>query len=60
LGSKQCCLIITLYCTTPSGLKELIEIKQPAPVKRFLNGRIVIVKDDKIYDLNGQQQQIEM
>ena len=60
LGSKQCCLIITLYCTTPSGLKELIEIKQPAPVKQFLNGRIVIVKDDKIYDLNGQQQQIEM
>jgi hypothetical protein len=55
LGSKQCCLIITLYCTSPSGLKELIEINANAPVKQLLNGRIVIVKDGKIYEVSGKE-----
>ncbi|MDD4360936.1 MAG: pectate lyase, partial [Bacteroidales bacterium] len=55
LGSKQCCLIITLYCTSPSGLKELIEIKANAPFKQFLNGRIVVVKDGKIYEVSGKE-----
>ncbi|HPY58877.1 MAG TPA: hypothetical protein PLX61_08315, partial [Bacteroidales bacterium] len=55
LGSKQCCLIISLYCTRPSGVREVVEIKAPEPVKRLLNGQIVIVKEDKIYNMSGQQ-----
>ena len=55
LGSKQCCLIISLYCTRPSGVREVVEIKAPEPVKRLLNGQVVIVKEDKIYNISGQQ-----
>jgi len=33
----------------------VVEIKAPEPVKRLLNGQVVIVKEDKIYNISGQQ-----
>ncbi|MDL2241675.1 pectate lyase, partial [Bacteroidales bacterium OttesenSCG-928-L03] len=55
LGSKQCCLIISLYCQSPTGLEELVVINPGASVKRIQDGQVVIIQEDKAYNLTGQR-----
>jgi len=55
LGSKQCCLTISLYCKTSTGIEEIIEVNPDASVKWMHNGRIYILKDGKIYNIAGKQ-----
>lgn len=55
LGSKQCCIVLSLYCTdVATGIEETVVVKPNATVKRIQNGQIVIVKDGKTYNMAGQ------
>lgn len=54
LGSKQCCLVISLYCTSATGIEEIIVVNPSAPVKRIQNGQVVIVKEGRTYNMAGQ------
>lgn len=55
LGSKQCCLIITLYGKTPTGIDKTLQVTPTAPVKWSHNGRVFISKDGKTFNLGGQE-----
>ena len=55
LGSKQCCLTISLYCKTTTGIEEIIEVNPDASVKWMHNGRVYILKDGKTYNIAGRQ-----
>lgn len=55
IGSKQCCLIITLYCVdAQSGIDNIVDESKPKTVKRVENGQIVIIKDGRKYNIAGQ------
>lgn len=55
LGSKQCCLIITVYCVdATSGIDDIIAEPKSKTVKTIENGRIVIIKDGRKYNIAGQ------
>ncbi|MGE4433398.1 MAG: hypothetical protein AB7D40_05210 [Bacteroidales bacterium] len=54
LGNKQCCLIMTLYGKTPTGVEKVIHVSPTAPVKWMHNGRVYIEKDGKTYNIGGQ------
>ena len=55
IGSKQCCLIITLYCVdAQSGIDNIVDGSKPKTVKRVENGQIVIIKDGRKYNIAGQ------
>lgn len=55
LGSKQCCLTITLYCKSTSGIEEVVVVRPEAVVKQIRDGQVVIVKEDKTYNTAGQR-----
>ena len=55
LGSKQCCLIISLYCKTPTGIEKVVNINPDAPSKWLYDGKVYISKDGKTYNTAGQQ-----
>lgn len=55
VASKQCCLIITLYCVdAQAGIDEINEEKSSGTRKIIENGRVVIIKDGRKYNLLGQ------
>lgn len=55
LGAKQCCLIITVYCVdATSGIDDIIAEPKSKTVKTIENGRIVIIKDGRKYNIAGQ------
>ncbi|WP_288318171.1 pectate lyase [Xylanibacter caecicola] len=56
LGTKQCCLTITLFCTdTTSGIESVKVISSAGPVKRIKGDGVVIIKDGKTYGCAGQR-----
>jgi len=55
VGVKQCCLVITLYCTpvTTVGIEHLVT-SSSLPAKRFESGRLVIEHGGREYDGVGK------
>lgn len=54
LGSKQCCLIIALHCLASSGLADVTDDRVAAPSKYIKDGKLFIMKDERIYNISGQ------
>lgn len=56
IGAKQCCLIITLYTVSATGIVEAVKVDASKVTRKYLeNGRIVIQKGNRKYNINGQQ-----
>ena len=55
LGSKQCCLTISLYCKTPTGIEKVVNVNPTTPAKWLYDGKVYISKDGKIYNTAGQK-----
>lgn len=57
IGVKQCCLSIGLYCVEgQSGITGVeSDRRDSVTAKRIRDGRVVIVKDGKIYNIAGQR-----
>ena len=61
-GSKQLCLSITLYTTdTPTGIEAVQSTESKAQSfdtkKVILGGKLVILKNNKKFNIAGQEQQ---
>lgn len=55
LGNKQCCLILTLYCISGNSLYAIESATRTQVSKRIENGEIIIYKDNKRYNILGQE-----
>lgn len=56
VNGKQCCLIITLYCVTASGIETIttINTQDNSVVKCVKDGKLIISKNGKNYSAAGQ------
>ena len=56
LKNKQCCLIISLYGVSTTGVKTVTTVDtKTGVVKRVENGTVVIEKNNKKYNVAGKQ-----
>lgn len=55
IGSKQCCLIISLYCLPVSNGIRTPGVETRPTTKYLEDGKLVIVRDNRKYDAGGQQ-----
>jgi len=56
LKNKQCCLVISLYGVSTTGVKTVTTVDtKTGVVKRVENGVVVIEKDGKTYNAAGKQ-----